>query len=421
MGPIVDVHLMPNAGMPVADQPRCDVSQVAKSSVKLVVGITHPQTCLVLRGRLLALREAGFCVTLVCSPGALFEMIGESEGVETIAVPIQRGMAPLGDIVSLFRLWAILRRIKPEIVEFSTPKAGLLGMMAAKMAGVPRRVYHLRGLKLESAAGLKRRILAMAERIAAACSDVVLCNSESLRVTVRSLRLVPSRKLQVLGSGSSNGVDTVKFSPGDSDVRQRLRWPKNEPVLGFVGRLTQDKGLPELIDAFELILEEYPTAHLLLAGWFDQSDDALTAEMRDRIERHPRVACTGYVDDASPYYRAMDLFVLPTRREGFPNVVLEASATGIPVITTLATGARDSVLHGVTGVLILPGDKEAICAASLELLRDPERRQRMGAAGRAWVTGSFEKRRALSQLVRFYEGLIPQQEERTLIGDGAEA
>lgn len=293
--------------------------------------------------------------------------------------------------------------------------------MAAKLAGVPKRVYLLRGLKLEAATGLKRRILATAERVAAACSDVVLCNSESLKNRVRALDLVPARKLQVLGTGSSKGVDTVRFSPGGSDVRQRLRLPAAEPVLGYVGRLTRDKGMPELIDAFELILEECPTARLLLAGWFDQSDDALTAEMRDRIERHPRIACTGYVDDAAPYYRAMDIFVLPTRREGFPNAVLEASATGVPVITTLATGARDSVLHGVTGLLIAAGDKQAICAASLELIRDPKGRKRMGAAGRAWVSGSFEQGRVLSQLVDFYSGLISRREKRPLIADSAEA
>jgi glycosyltransferase involved in cell wall biosynthesis len=188
-----------------------------------------------------------------------------------------------------------------------------------------------------------------------------------------------------------------------------------------VGRLTRDKGLPELIAAFELILEECPTAYLLLAGWFDKSDDALTSEMRGRIDRHPRITCTGYVEDAAPFYRAMDIFILPTRREGFPNAVLEASSTGIPVITTFATGARDSVVPGVTGLLIAPGDAKAICAASLELIRDPERRQRMGAAGRAWVTGSFEQRRVLGQVVRFYQGLMSRRGERTRIGDSAEA
>lgn len=414
MGPVVEVELTRKATMGVAETEQIlrNVSEISKNPTKLVVGITHPQTCLLLRGRLYALREAGFHVTLLCSPGLLLETTGEREGVETIAVPIERGMAPMSDIVSLFRLWAILRRIRPEIVEFSTPKAGLLGMIAATAAAVPRRVYLLRGLKLESANGIKRMMLAAAERIAAACSHVVLCNSTSLKERAYALRLVSSRKLRLLGIGSSNGVDTARFSPGASDVRRRSHLPVNAPILGYVGRLTRDKGLPELIAAFELILEECPTAYLLLAGWFDKSDDALTSEMRDWIERHPRITCTGYVEDAAPFYRAMDIFVLPTRREGFPNAVLEASSTGIPVITTFATGARDSVVPGVTGLLIAPGDAKAICAASLELIRDPERRQRMGAAGRAWVTGSFEQRRVLGQLVRFYQGLRSRQGER---------
>lgn len=408
MGSVVEVELRRKATTRVAGTERIlrDVSKISKNPTKLVVGITHPQTCLVLRGRLNALREAGFHVTLLCSPGMLLETTGEREGVETIAVPIERGMAPLRDMVSLFRLWAILRKIKPDIVEFSTPKAGLLGMIAATVARVPRRVYALRGLKLESTSGTKRAILAAAERIASACSEVVLCNSTSLKERAYALRLASPRKLYLLGTGSSNGVDTTRFSPGASEVRRQWCLPVNGPVIGFVGRLTRDKGLPELIAAFELILKECPSARLLLAGWFDNSDDALTSEMRNRIEEHRRITCTGYVDDAAPFYRAMDIFVLPTRREGFPNAVLEASSTGIPVITTLATGAKDSVVDGVTGLLIAPGDAKAICAASLELIRDPERRQRMGAAGRAWVSGAFEQRRVLSQLVSFYKGLI---------------
>ena len=157
-------------------------------------------------------------------------------------------------------------------------------------------------------------------------------------------------------------------------------------MVGFVGRLTRDKGLPELIEAFDLILRAEPSARLLLVGWFDAAEDALDADLRARI-RKPSAAshCTGFVADTAPYYRAMDVLVLPTWREGFPNAVLEAAATGIPVVTTECTGARDSVVPEVTGLLIPPGYPEAICEAVLKLLRDPERRQRMGQAARAWV------------------------------------
>jgi glycosyltransferase involved in cell wall biosynthesis len=372
----------------------------------MVVGITHPQTCLVLTGRLRALREAGFQVTLLSGPGELLERTAASEGVESIAIPMRRGIAPFADMVSLLRLWLLLRRIKPVLTEFSTPKAGLLGSLAARLAGVPGRVYLLRGLKLETSAGLKRRVLLAAERVAAACAQVVLCNSGSLRAEALALGIAPAAKLHLLGNGSSNGVDTVRFSPGPSGVRNRLGIPREAPVVGFVGRLTRDKGVPELIQAFDGILRDEPEGHLLLVGWFDASEDALSREMRVRLLRHSHVHCTGFVADTAAYYRAMDLMVLPTWREGFPNAVLEAAATGIPVITTECTGSRDSVAPGVTGLLIPPGDPAAIHGAVLALLRDPDRRKRMGRAARAWVIEHYSNKRVLGRVVLFYKSLL---------------
>ena len=348
----------------------------------ILLGVTHSQTCLVLNARLRTLREAGFHVLLVCSPGELLDRTAADEGVERIAIPMRRSIAPFADLVSLLHLWRLIGRRRPDLVEFSTPKAGLLGSLAAKLRGVPHRVYFLRGLKLETCTGLKRRVLLVAERLAAACAHVVLCNSESLRAEALALGLAPARKLFLLGEGSSNGVDIERFSPGPSKVRARFGIPREAPVLGFVGRLTRDKGLPELVAAFDLILRVEPAAHLLLVGWFDDSDDALEDELCVRILCHPRMHCTRFVSDTAPFYRAMDVLVLPTWREGFPNVVLEAAATGIPVITTECTGARDSVIPEVTGLLIPPGYPEAISEAVLNLVRDSPRRCRMGT-GRA--------------------------------------
>jgi glycosyltransferase involved in cell wall biosynthesis len=374
----------------------------------IVVGITHPQTCLVLNGRLRALREAGFRVTLVSSPGELLDRTAASEGVESIAIPMQRRIAPIADIVSLARLWWLLLRLRPEMTEFSTPKAGLLGNLAACLAGVPCRIYMLRGLKLETSTGFKRRILLAAEKLTSACAQVVLCNSNSVRGEALALGVAPAAKLQLLGEGSSNGVDVERFSPGQSYVRERLGLPREAPVVGFVGRLTRDKGVPELVEAFDKILESEPQAHLLLVGWFDAAEDALDDNLSARIASHPRIHLTGYVHDTAPYYRAMDVMVLPTWREGFPNAVLEAAATGIPVITTECTGSRDSVVPEVTGLLIPPGYPEAICESVLKLLRDPERRRRMGQAAQAWVVEHYVNERVLGLTAAYYNGLLKQ-------------
>jgi glycosyltransferase involved in cell wall biosynthesis len=380
--------------------------QCRSSRPRIVVGITSAQTCLILAERLRTLREAGFHVTLVSSPGPLLARMAAEERVECVAIPMRREISLLADMVALLRLWWLLFRLKPDMTEFSTPKAGLLGSIAAMLCRVPTRVYLLRGLKLETSAGIKRRILLEAEKLASACSHAVLCNSDSLRSEALALGIASERKLRLLGSGSSNGVDVERFQPGPCNLRSQLGIPRNAKVIGFVGRLTRDKGLPELIEAFDAILAAKPETHLLLVGWFDAAEDALGREWRSRIQKNPRIHMTGFVADTAPYYRMMDVMVLPTWREGFPNVILEAAATGIPVVTTLCTGSRDSVVPEVTGLLIPPGYPVAIEESVLQLLRNPERRFRMGRAARAWVLEHYVNGQVLGRTVLFYKSLM---------------
>ena len=372
----------------------------------ILVGVTSPQTCLVLQGRLRALREAGFRVSLLSAPGQLLYDTARSEQVTAYAVSMERGISPIADMIALFRIWRLLNRLRPDIVEFSTPKAGLLGSLAARLCRIPARAYFLRGLKLETSFGLKRILLLMTERVASASANVVVCNSRSLRREVLALHIASASKLVLLGKGSSRGVDLERFHPGRSPVRKHFGIPEDVPVIGFVGRLTRDKGIPELLEAFAAILREEPSARLLLVGWFDAAEDALGVGLRARIEGHPNITCTGFVADTAPYYRAMDLMVLPSLREGFPNVVLEAAATGIPVVGTLCTGSRDAVVSEVTGMLVPPGHPEAICEAVLRLLRDPDRRRQMGEAARVWAAENYENKRVLGLTVDFYQEMI---------------
>lgn len=390
---------------PGTEMKECVRCENPKRAARMVIGITHSQTCLVMKGRLRALREAGFDVTLVSSPGPLLEKLSFFEGVTARPVSMAREIDLVRDFISLFRLWRMLHQVRPEVVEFSTPKAGLLGMIAASLARVPHRVYLLRGLKLETATGWERTLLWGAERLASACSQAVLCTSPSVKEMAQVLRIAPPQKLHVLGNGSSTGVDIDHFCPGGSAVREEFKIASDAHVIGFVGRLTRDKGVPELVEAFRAILDAIPNTYLLLVGWFDEAEDALDFKLRNGIMEHPRIVCTGLVEDTAPYYRAMDVMVLPTRREGFPNAVLEASASGVAVITTLATGARDAVIPGVTGLLIPAGTPEALAEAAVELLRDDELRKKMGSAGRAWVSERFSRARVLGQNVKFFQEL----------------
>ncbi|MFZ0394354.1 MAG: glycosyltransferase family 4 protein [Terracidiphilus sp.] len=376
----------------------------------VVVGVTHPQTCLVLRGRLRALRRAGLRVVLISAPGTLATEIAADEGVEHLGIPMKRGISPLADLVSVCRLYGALRRLRPVLAEFSTPKAGLLGSIASFLCRIPVRIYLLRGLRLETASGLQRRILEISERIAAACCHLVMCNSESLRSHALALGIAPQRKLRIVGNGSSGGVDIGRFAPGIEsaavEARAGLGIAGDVPVIGFVGRLTRDKGIPELLRAFEQVLKNFPQALLLLVGWFDDSEDALTPAQRGWIEAHPRILYTGFVSEPAPYYHAMDLLVLPTWREGFPNAVLEAAASAVPVVSTLVTGARDAVLHDRTGLLVPPGDTQALADAIKQLLLAPAQRRQMGMAGRAWVEERFVHTRVQSLTVGLYRELI---------------
>jgi glycosyltransferase involved in cell wall biosynthesis len=387
---------------------RSALARAMESAPHLVIGVTHSQTCLLLRKRLRTLREAGFRVTLICSPGPLADQLAQREGIDFIPISMRRGIAPLHDLIALLRLTLLLFRLHPDVTEFSTPKAGLLGSIAAWIAAVPARVYMLRGLRLEASRGGEERLLLRLEKLAAAASHTVLCNSESLRAQALALGIAPAWKLEVLGRGSSNGVDTERFSPGPASLRAELGLPASAPVVGFVGRLTYAKGVPDLLCAFDLLLQSEPQAHLLLVGWFDAAEDALSHAWRQRILKHPRIHVTGMVEDAAPYYRAMDLLVLPTWREGFPNAALEAASTALPIITTQATGACDSVEDGVTGILLPPGYPAALCDSILELLHDPRRRQQMGVAARQRILQHYSEATVFANTVAFYHSLTAE-------------
>ncbi len=384
---------------------RNSAAGTGNSGPRMLVGVTHHHTCIVHSARLRALRQAGFSVTLVCGPGEELDRTAKLAGVDCVPVPMQREISLGADLRAFWSIWRLIGRLRPQIVEFATPKAGLLGMTASALRRVPHRVYLLRGLKLETARGFKRRLLAAAEWLTCACAQVVLVNSPSLREAAIAAGIAPAARLQVLDSGSSIGVDVERFSPGDSDVRIRRGISQTAKVIGYVGRLTRDKGLPELVRAFDRILQSVPDAVLLLVGWFDASEDALDLSEVSRIGNNPRIHWVGFQQDTVPWYRAMDVMVLPTLREGFPNVVLEALATGVPVVTTTATGSRDSVLPGITGELVPPGDSDALAVAVTALLADAELRRKMGAAARAWVHEHYRAELVQARVVEFYKEL----------------
>lgn len=370
--------------------PRC-AQRRGGSLTGLLYIVTHPMTArLLLRGQLAYMAAVGFDVTLVAAGGEDLSATARREGVRAIALPLRREIAPALDALVLVRICWLLLRLRPTIVNASTPKAGFLGMIAARLTGVPIRIYTVRGLRLETTSGPRRLLLSATERVAAACAHRVLCISSSLRARYLELGLALESKLRVLAAGSSNGVAAASFPSSQAAAalrhsrRAALGIPENARVVGFVGRLTSDKGIVDLLQAFRLVREELADVFLLALGEFERGDPVPDWAVRAlRIEE--RVVLPGFVADPTPDYCAMDVIVLPSYREGFCNVALEAATAGLPVVAYQTTGVSDAVVDGVTGRLVPRGDHQALARELLAHLEDPARRRREGEAGRHLV------------------------------------
>lgn len=362
------------------------------------------------RGQFTRLRQAGFRVTFICSPGVQTREAA-SEGAEVITVPMERAIAPLQDLKSLWNLWRTLRLLRPDIVNVGTPKAGLLGGLATRLACPSRRVYTLHGLRFETARGWKRGLLKFLESIACRNAQYVRCVSPSLRDRAIQYGVLDGKKAYVVGAGSANGIDCEHYicTPRNllrgRELRKSLGIPDSAAVVGFVGRFTQDKGFAELHQAYVQLKQTQSDLHLLLVGIFEDGDP-VDSGMRRQLESDPNVHFTGLVADVAPYYHAMDILAFPTHREGLGMVSLEAQASGVPVVATTATGAVDSVRDGCTGKLIPPRDAAALAAALEELLTDRTQRQRLGIAASAWVRQKFQRELIWDALVDDYRNIL---------------
>lgn len=381
---------------------------------RIVYAVTSPRVSWWLqRGQLAFVRLSGADVHLVSSPEPLLEATAEREGVAWHAVPMAREIAPAADLRALAALWRLFRRLRPDLVNVSTPKAGLVGGLAALLAGVPARVYVLRGLRLETTRGLLRVVLWLAERAACGSASVVVCVSPSLRERALALRLVRPGKARVIGAGSSNGVEVERFAPSPGllaraeRLRGELGLEQGGPVVGFVGRFTRDKGMVELAEAFQRVRARIPSARLLLVGDYEEGDPVPEATRR-QLEG-PGVVRAGWVADTSPYFHLCDVVALPTHREGFPNTAVEAAAAGKPVVTTDATGARDAVVHGETGLVVPTGDAAALAAALEWLLEDPAWARSLGQRGRELAIERYRPESVWQGLLSLYRELYRRE------------
>ena len=353
-----------------------------------------------LKPQLETLVSQGWDVHLACSPDQGFDELTHMRGVTLHPIPMQRNPSPIKDLVSLFRWNNLVRKLQPDIIVGSTPKAALLSMLAGKRSKIPARVYHVRGFRAEGLTGVKRNIALIAERRTAQAATKVLCDSESLLEALAAAGCLDAHNAIVLGSGSCCGVDIRHFRQPNSvertQSRSSLGFEDDDFLVGFVGRVTRDKGVSELIEAVTHVNKVYPNVKLVLIGP-DEGAHALLADLKPTDP----VKYLGASSDVRSAYWTFDVFALPSYREGFPIAPLEAQACGLPLITTTATGCIDSQAPNNRRFSVPSRDSSAIEHALTYLLKYPTEKSAAGAHARLWVETNFNQDHVVKQQIDF--------------------
>ena len=400
-----------SAGIPHATTPN--------RSPQLVHVTTIPFTqWLFLKGQFAYMAAAGFDVHAVSSPGHYLDKIEQRDPVTTHGIPISRRICPRQDMNSMLELYRLFRKLRPEIVQLSTPKAALLGALAAKAAGVPIRIYQVRGLSSECETGWKRWVYQRLEHLTAKLCNASLVNAPSLLEYAKQAGVL--RNGWVAGQGMSNGVDVAGLKAGRmrsatlahprSTGNTRDTDQPTELVIGYVGRLTRDKGLEDLHAAWQPLREDYPNLRLLLVGPVE-TENAISRPCLESFQQDARVTLSGLQDNVASFYEQMDVFVYPSLgSEGFPNAPMEAAAMGLPVIATRVVGCVDAVVEEVTGKLVSPGVPQELERALRRYLDDPARRQQHGQAGYHRVQQSFRPVALWAEFHRYYLHLLRRNE-----------
>jgi capsular polysaccharide biosynthesis glycosyltransferase capM len=369
-----------------------------------------------LKGQLRFMASNGFDVKGVSSEGEELKEVIENEGIVMKAINMSRKITPFQDLKSLWEMWNFLRKEKPQIAHTHTPKAGIIGMLAARLAGVPHRLHTVAGLPLMEATGIKRKILNFVEKLTYSSATRVYPNSKGLYDFILQNNFTQSNKLKIIANGSSNGINTTFFSPAQVTeiekvaLREKLNIQPDDFVFVFVGRIVSDKGINELIKAFSELQaaenNEQIGIKLLLVGGLESDLDPLNPETLAEINQNRDIISVGFQQDVRPFFAIADALAFPSYREGFPNVVMQAGSMGLPSIVSDINGCNEIIVEGENGLIIPPKNVEKLKEKMLTLAKDKNLYAKLKENSRRMIENRYEQSVVWKALLEEYEGLL---------------
>lgn len=381
---------------------------------KLFRVTTVPESLnILLRGQHKFMSTNGFEVIGISSAGNALYEVSQEEEIRVIEINMSRKITPIKDFLSVYNLYKLIKKEKPIIVHSHTPKAGAVAMMAAKIANVPIRLHTVAGLPLMEAKGIKRKLLNFVEKVTYACATKVYPNSKGLYDFIVEEELISSIKMKIIANGSSNGIDTSYFDSERISEKQReefltrLNIQKKDFVFIFVGRLVGDKGINELIDAFARIKDS--NVKLLLVGGLESDLDPLKSETIHEIDKNKNIISVGFQKDVRPYFAISHCLVFPSYREGFPNVVLQAGAMGLPSIVSNINGCNEIIQEGINGSIIPSKDRESLYTVMHKIISDEAWRKQLAGNARDIIVSHYEQKLVWDALLIEYKHLLIQK------------
>ena len=382
------------------------------SKPKLIRITTVPLSLDKLLSGQLNFMQSHYEVVAVSSEKDYLERVGTKENVRTFHLEMSRKITPLKDLVAVLKLFLFLIKEKPLIVHTHTPKAGIVGMLASKMAFVPHRFHTVAGMPLMEVKGVKRKILDFVEKVTYLCATKVYPNSFGLKDIILENNFCKENKIKVLANGSSNGIDTSYFSKSlfslESTItlKKKLGITQEDFVFVFVGRLVRDKGINEMVAAFENLQENEDGIKLLLVGNYESDLDPLFPETINKIETNSAIISVGFQNDVRSYLSISNVLVFPSYREGFPNVVMQAGSMGLPAIVSDINGCNEIIVNNKNGLIIPVKDQQAISNAMGLMLSDMSLYITLRANSRSRIVEFYEQKVVWDALLREYDAVL---------------